>query len=118
MVVHRGNDRVGELETRLSRDAVKTALATHRIRIASARSHTFVSFVSFVVSCGPASVDGHSRRRGNHEIHETHENVRIGFARLLVPWRFTSRLANLHARGESGTLRVTVGGPPFGSQGR
>ena len=70
----------------------------------------FVSFVSFVVSCAPASVDGYSRRGINHEIHETHENVRIGLVWVLVPWHFSSRPENLHARGESGTLRVTAGG--------
>ncbi len=81
-----------------------TALARHSFPVVSGRSHAFVSFVSFVVGCGPASVDGYSRRRVNHEIHETHENVWIGFAGIVVAWQFTSRLETLDARRESGTL--------------
>ena len=117
-VARRRLDGVRELETRLSMDAVVVALARHSFPVSPGRSHAFVSFVSFVVGCGLASVDGYSRRGINHEIHETHENVRIGLVWVLVPWRFASRLDDLHARREFGTVRVTADGPPFGSQGR
>ncbi len=59
MVVHRGKDGVGELETRLSMDAVMTALARQWSLVLFGRSK---AFVSFVVSCSPPSVDGYSRR--------------------------------------------------------
>ena len=80
-------------------DAVMTALARHPFLIVSGRGQPFVSFVSFVV-----------RWQINHERRETHENVRSGCSQKGGPQRFSSRLENLHTRGESGTLRVTADG--------